>query len=235
MLFTPRVSYYADFDQVQGLAPGSIVSLSGLTIGNVRAIEFNPDGNSLTIRLSIDSRFKYRITEGTQVDVRTQGALGDRYIFMNPGPLEAPALPPGSRLPQARSSGLFDVISERGNEIERVFEILDEVLKLTRTINSEGGLAETMGNLRETSYLMKGTMTETRHLISEVRSSTLPQIQDSSRYLHSILGKIDSGEGTLGALINDPALHDRLSEILGTDGRSRGLRGLLQRSLRDQN
>ena len=53
----------------------------------------------------------------------------------------------------------------------------------------------------------------------------------TSKSLHEITEKIANGEGTIGALVADPALYDNLSGLLGGAGRSFILRNLIRKSI----
>jgi phospholipid/cholesterol/gamma-HCH transport system substrate-binding protein len=46
--------------------------------------------------------------------------------------------------------------------------------------------------------------------------------------------KIDSGQGTIGALINDPSLHDSLKAMVGGPDRKKNMKSLI-RSTIDKN
>ena len=89
--FKPTVFYKAYFKQVQGLGSGSVVQMLGIPIGNISKIEFvNVEGSEkLNVIMRIDKAYQEKITKGTRVEIRTQGALGDKYIYLIPGsPLE---------------------------------------------------------------------------------------------------------------------------------------------------
>lgn len=53
------------------------------------------------------------------------------------------------------------------------------------------------------------------------------QFLEAGARLNSILGKIDSGEGTLGLLLNDPTLYEELKLLVGGAGRSTVVRTLI--------
>ena len=50
-------------------------------------------------------------------------------------------------------------------------------------------------------------------------------------HLSSILEKVDSGQGTLGGLINDPSIHSRLKEMIGANKRSSEMSGLVRKTI----
>ncbi|HKA14062.1 MAG TPA: MlaD family protein [Myxococcota bacterium] len=54
------------------------------------------------------------------------------------------------------------------------------------------------------------------------------EVLDAGSRLNSILAKIDTGEGTLGLLLNDPTVYEDLKELLGGAQRSALVRTLIQ-------
>jgi len=67
---------------------------------------------------------------------------------------------------------------------------------------------------------------ESAHLINDLASS--------AEDLKAIIGKVRSGEGSLGAIINDPTVYEDLKEILGNIKRNRLLRGLVRLSISNE-
>jgi phospholipid/cholesterol/gamma-HCH transport system substrate-binding protein len=51
--------------------------------------------------------------------------------------------------------------------------------------------------------------------------------------LGSILAKIDHGNGTLGALVNDPSLYNDAKDVVGETNRNRIVRNLVRKSIED--
>ena len=59
-------------------------------------------------------------------------------------------------------------------------------------------------------------------------SGIASDLRDTVANLKSISGKLDQGEGTIGAMINDPLLYDKLNSILGEAERSRFIRATIK-------
>jgi len=59
------------------------------------------------------------------------------------------------------------------------------------------------------------------------------EIKESVAHLNSILRKIDHGEGTVGALINDTALYDDAKSLVSGINRNRIMRNLVRQTVRD--
>lgn len=229
--FKKHVILYAQLEQVQGLNKGSIISVSGLTAGNVRDISFSTEKKSLVVTMRIQEEYLSRITKGSIADIRTQGALGDKYIYITPGDPTASPLKDQDFVETAKSSDIFGIISEKGGEAAKIFEIIDEVYKLTKIINYEGRSDKLMTNLVEASQNFKSTTEETKKLISELRTNNSSKIKEAVDHLNSVMAKLDKGEGTLGALINDPSLHERLKALLGSDSRKNSIQSLIRTSI----
>ena len=177
-----------DLTDVQGLARGSVVSLDGVPVGNVHALKFIPSSKSIEVEMDIDSAFRNRITEGSKASVKTQGALGDKYIYIEAGPLDAPVMANNSLLTMGGEGDLLDIITKKGAEFGQIIEVIKEVRTLLHSMNENGRVPKLLSTLVADSENLKEVLAETRKPISK---------------LDSILAKIDRGDGTLGALIND--------------------------------
>ena len=210
--------------QVQGLGRGSVVTLTGVQVGNIDDIKFVEGANDVEVTLSLEMAVQKRITEGSRATIKTQGALGDKFVFIEPGPPTAPPIAAGGRIDLDRTPDLFDVIAQKGAEFGEIVEVIKEVRKLFENINRDGRSARMMENLAVTSGELNKLSGETREALKFMRQETLQP-------LASILKKIDNGQGTLGALINDPSLHNRLSAFMGEAPRNRFLKPLLRESI----
>jgi phospholipid/cholesterol/gamma-HCH transport system substrate-binding protein len=74
---------------------------------------------------------------------------------------------------------------------------------------------------------------ESKLLVKDIRKDgdTAKDLSQSVRSLASVLNKIDNGNGSLGALINDPTLHNRLTKFLGGEPRQQYLKSLIRKSI----
>jgi phospholipid/cholesterol/gamma-HCH transport system substrate-binding protein len=78
---------------------------------------------------------------------------------------------------------------------------------------------EVSRNLNETSQLLKGIAQENRENIKsslEKIQDLLSGVEESLRLLRNSLEKINKGEGTIGKLVQDPALYEDAQKTLGT-------------------
>lgn len=226
--FKSYTTLHAHFEQVQGLAEGSVVSFSGITVGNVKDIRILPEKNLIDLVLLIDNEFMPRVTEGSQVEIRTQGALGDKFIFIIPGDPKGKPLADGSVMDVAKATDIIGIISERGQEAERIFDILNEIHRFTKTLNTNNRTEKILENLASATAKMDKTAGATQKLVENLSEA---KIKSSMEKLDSILTKIDRGQGTLGALINDSTVHDQVKSMLGGSARKNYMKSLIRTSI----
>jgi len=72
-----------NFDRVDGLKEGSLISISGLTIGSVSSLELDPKTYLATAVIAISN--EYKIPADSSAEVISAGLLGDKYIAIVPG------------------------------------------------------------------------------------------------------------------------------------------------------
>jgi phospholipid/cholesterol/gamma-HCH transport system substrate-binding protein len=77
----------ARFDQIGTLKTRSPVSISGVQIGRVTAIEFDVDRLEAVVTMRIASRYD-RIPNDSDASILTSGILGGQYIGLQPGGAE---------------------------------------------------------------------------------------------------------------------------------------------------
>ena len=231
MLLAKRATLSAIFPQVQGLAEGSVVSLSGLSIGNVKSIEYHKESKKVQVVLSIDAKYLKSIPEDSSVEIRTQGALGDKFIFINPGNDIDKSIREGGEIAVSSGSDFMGVLSEKGDDARKVFEIINEIHKITKALNENGRMEKTMNNLFEASAAMKLAAGDSQKLVKQFREDNSQKISTSIAKLDNILNKIDRGEGSLGALINDSSIHESLKTLLGAGQQRSSVKSLIRTSI----
>lgn len=219
-------SYYlkVHMAQVQGLGRGSVVSLTGVPIGNVEEIGFIPGSMDVEVSMRLQKSVQPRITEGSLASVKTQGALGDKYIYIEPGPIGATPLADNAVLPMDKTPDFLDIIAQKGAELGEVVEVIKEVRLLFQNINRDGRSAKLMTNLVDSSEQLRMFLSEGRETFHLLRTETLGP-------LASVMRKLDNGQGTLGALINDSTLHNRLTNMFGESPRNKFLKPLIRDSI----
>jgi len=74
----------ARFDNIGGLKVMSPVSVGGVKIGRVTAIDFDQQSYEAVVRMDIGSNFN-RLPTDTSASIFTAGLLGEQYVSLEPG------------------------------------------------------------------------------------------------------------------------------------------------------
>ena len=198
--FKSNYTLSVNFTDVQGLARGSVVSLEGVPVGNISKLNFIPESKQIEVQLAIDTVFRGRLTNGSRASIKTQGALGDKYIYIEGGPLTAAPLADYALLESGGGGDLMDVLSKKGAEFAQILEVIKEAKILMHQLNENEKVGRMIQGVISMSDSLRGVASATQTPMSR---------------LDSILSKIDRGEGSLGLLVNDRALHTKLVQLLG--------------------
>jgi phospholipid/cholesterol/gamma-HCH transport system substrate-binding protein len=210
--------YFVKFNSTQGLSAGSVVSLSGVEVGNIKEIHFDNEGH-LVATLNVDSAFTNMLKSDSIASIKTQGALGDKYIYIITGPSSGTPLSENSYIPTDTQPDLFDMISGKAQDLGVFVQTLKEINQLIHNLNADGKSGLLVENILNTSQNINNVMSD-------------PNVKGSFLHLKNILQKVDSGDGTLGQLVNDATLHDRLLGLLGDAPRNRYLKPLLRDAIK---
>lgn len=74
----------AHFENVGSLKNRAPVSMSGVTIGRVTSVEFDPRGLNAVVKFKIHNKFD-QIPDDSDASILTSGLLGSQYIGLQPG------------------------------------------------------------------------------------------------------------------------------------------------------
>ena len=79
---------FAKFDNIGGLKVRSPIKVGGVVVGRVSAISLDKDDYTPVVTLEINSSYN-RFSEATSVAILTAGLLGEQYIGLQPGFIDA--------------------------------------------------------------------------------------------------------------------------------------------------
>ncbi|AZZ37878.1 MCE family protein [Bdellovibrio sp. qaytius] len=217
-----RISTY--FDSVQGLNNGAVVSLAGVKVGNIESIDYDDEKNLVRVVFLLDSNYAKKTKTDSTVEIRTQGALGDKFLYITPGTTGTPIENRGE-LKSEYGNDIISVLNKRGNESEKIFDTIQNLNKIVKGLADQNKLPsliskldQAAGNLNDSSVKIKQALAGNR-------------LEHSMTKMDNILEKIDNGQGTLGALINDRSLHDRLKSLLGAGQKQQQVKSIIKSSV----
>ncbi len=226
----------AEFRSAEGIYPSTRVAVAGVPIGSVREVVLTGTVATVTLEMSGD----VQLGVDSIAELRAEGILGDRYIRILPG-LAPELLGDGDTIDSRIGGPDVDALTEQLEDIAvdvkaitgsvRVY-LEDESTKaaMLATVENIRALSEDVRaltvanreqvdaiaqNLREVSENLNGIMRRSSSALDNELGSlegTLASLDRTVRQVESIAHKIDAGEGTLGALINDDEPVQQLGE-----------------------
>lgn len=217
---------FALFDTVAGLDEQSPVKVAGVEVGKVEAIGLRDGKANITLRIQPGVQLR----RGTQAALRATGLLGEKYIELIPGTDEV-YLKDGESLGESRQAADLDRLigqfSDIAGDVKKVTAALREALG---TPEGEQSLKDIVANVRELSRNLNETVRDNREnftkAVANIQDASqslkeeLPRLMESlnrtSEKLEIIATKVEKGEGTLGKLITEEEVYNKLNSALGS-------------------
>ncbi len=221
-----------------GLWEGTAVRIAGVEVGAIEAISVQ--GGEARLVLAV--RSEWQLPTDTVASVRSAGMLGDRYVALDPGDRQT-KLSDGDVIRLGSAPPDLDSILRNAEDISDDLVATADVLRqLAEDRNNTDHLVATLANVDALTAALAGVVERNdrdvdaivgalRGLSENLEAFTGDldhQVDDEMASLKSatdrldlvlenvdaITGKINRGEGTLGALVNDSAIADDLDEAL---------------------
>ena len=225
--FQNTLTIHSYFDSAQGLNKGGVVSFAGVKVGNIDAIDYDEAKDLVKVSYIIEENLAAKIKADSVVEIRTQGALGDKYLYITPG-RSGTKIADNSEIKSEYGNDFLSILSKRGRESEKIFDAITDLQKLIRSLNDHNKLPSLISKLDQTAGNLSEASVEIKKAVGQGRlDKTLTKVD-------RIVDKIDSGQGTLGALINDRSLHERLKNILGAGQKQQQIKSILKSSVEDE-
>jgi phospholipid/cholesterol/gamma-HCH transport system substrate-binding protein len=222
---------------------GAPVFLSGIQIGRVSDFEFptdeikkeaNADTGIVTV-VSIYKDHRHRLKKDSEASIATQGVLGDKVLLITPGTTNGPDLDPKDLMASAVQKGLDDYFSKGGNLVDNLNLATVQLNELLKQVNDQGKVGNILSNLDKVARQLEKTTSALNNpsntLGGLIAGGEADEVGKAMRSLRRILEKVEKGQGTLGALVNDSTLHEDMKILLGGAKRSQSVRFLLRQAI----
>jgi phospholipid/cholesterol/gamma-HCH transport system substrate-binding protein len=195
-------SFYAVYDNVEGLTKSAPVTINGLTVGNIDDIDFLDGSGRLLVKFHVDESFSFS-SESTAA-VYSTGLIGGKALAIVPNfESTAPNAKPGDTLPSKINEGMV------GDMMEEFMPLKDKIEHLV--VSTDSALA----NINK--ILNPDTREGIQKSVSSL-SKTLDEIAVLSQRTNRFIG---DNEKSLGVTIknleststNFAKISDTLSQI----------------------
>jgi len=205
-----------------GLVVGAPVRVAGVEAGRVKDLVLTPDAETkVDVIVSIDQAIQLR--QNVIVMINSLGIMGEKYVEFLPQEPDAEIIQPGDRVIGVNPTSIAELTGKAGDfisSIQDVFQdeengskigkIIANLVAITGDENQEN-ISVTLTNFRGFSDKMNTFGGELETISKDkMFSETVTNFHEASASLNNVLNQIKSGEGTIGKLIYDSDLHDKI-------------------------
>lgn len=233
-IFSKNVSYYATFDDIQGVDRSTKVYVNGYRVGNVRKINFDYEGfNGAVVELSLDSSLK--IPRGSKLVIKNNPLGGGSITLLLPEQI-TDYLAKNDTL---RGEQATDMMAKLTDEL--IPNLNAAVLSLDTLVGSVDGLVKnpditkTLAQLNATTSALQGSSVKINHMMDRQVPEIMSNVERSTESIQKVAGQVANAniEKTLAEFTQVVSDLKKLSGQLANEDSSLGLllndKGLYQR------
>src|SRR5688572_19369843 len=201
MAFAKKVTVYTEFKKITGLQPGALVRVSGSKAGSITQI-IPPDTPSgkFRVELEIVEALHRLVRTDSLATIETEGLVGGNYLGITTGSDAAPIVAANATIPGKEPLDVAELVQRMGDTVTKVNDAVDGMKDdVERAV---GAIADTVDNANS---LITGVSGE----VTKIAASSALITADAAQ----IAEGIRSGKGTIGKLVNDDELYNRVSLI----------------------
>ncbi len=229
-LFNPVFKVTANFFNVSGLQVGNNVRFSGINVGIVDNIRIIND-STVQVDMLIRKNVQEFIKADSEAAIGSSGIIGDRIIIIAQGSNNAPTVTDGQRITSIEPVETDAIIASLQTTASNAEVITQQLAEVMENINSGKGMLgrlivdstiaenvnQTIANFMKSSEGLDETIDVTKENVFEFMEKlqlTVAKTEIASNALGEIMVKINSGEGTLGMLIQDTVVAHNISQTM---------------------
>lgn len=237
-LFSSSEVYYISFSNTKGLTKSSAVYADGYKVGIVSDIRYDyHQPGEVIVEISTDKGLRIPKGSSAQLD---EALLGGCTLNMLLATNLREAYQPGDTIKGNDVSGLMEKVGGMVPQLEQVVAKVDTLVATLNTLVSNPNLPLILQNaelvtenlnksseqlntlLRNEIPQMTGTFTQAGENISVLTDkmnqldlqATLAGVNQTISSIHAMMEQIQSPNGTLGKLMNDPSVYDNLNHTV---------------------
>jgi phospholipid/cholesterol/gamma-HCH transport system substrate-binding protein len=201
MLFEDSFEIWTEFAAITGLQDGAIVRVSGKDSGEVVAIEVpKTPADKFRVRMRIVEEVHQLVRTDSIASIQTDGLVGNKFVGVNVGSLEAPIASPGSTIPGQEPFEFSDILAEASKTLQTA----NETVKYLRD-DIEKTLKVATATIQEVQNITKDAGVDVRGIASSGNRIASD--------LSEIVSGVKEGKGTIGRFVTDDSLYASVDEI----------------------
>ena len=198
-LFSTQSTYYIKFANAKALSKNSTVYADGYNIGIVSNVlyDYSKPGQVL-VEISVNKGLRIPKGSTAKLDEAVLGGCTLNLLLVN-NLTEAYA--PGDTIQGSDGSGLMSKAADMMPQVEQVVARVDtskDIPQMTTTFNKAG----------------ENVVTLTDNLNQLKLQATMDSVNAAISSIHEMMAQMQSPDGTLGKMMNDPALYNNLNHTV---------------------
>jgi phospholipid/cholesterol/gamma-HCH transport system substrate-binding protein len=223
-----------------GIKQGAPVWLVGVTVGAVDKVDLAQDG---TLVVTYRIQRTYRVPMGSVATIVPNGFFGDMAVALTPPRPNPVSYEPGDTVPIGIASAGLQALLQRADTLTTALSIMMGALKsqfvdsggireMRRTAFALNRVLESFNQIAAIqSRELQATLVALRSRVNAVDSAGIDstmrafqssaaslqaisgELQTASTRFNTILTKVESGDGSIAKLMNDPGLYNDLRKI----------------------
>ena len=227
-LFARRIEMRCYFPNAGGLKDGAVVTLEGVTIGNVIRMRVVParNPNPVEVTMQVGEKYAYDLHTNSLASIQAAGVLGDSYVDIDSTHATGPRVTNGAELQQSGSPTIHSVINTSQVSIQEVNVLVHKMETLIDTLNQGRGtvgellndpaLARKITSIADNLQTVTAAIAQGKGTAGElINDNTLyTKLNSAADHLSSIATDLDAGKGTAGKLLKDETLYNNLNSAV---------------------
>ncbi len=240
-LFSSTYDYFIEFKDISGLSSSSPIYADGYQIGTVKDVIYDYSGDNPTrVVVALDKEMRIPVGSTAEIESDLMGNIKVNILLAN-NPRER--VMPGGVIKGDVNNGAFGKAAEMIPAVEKMLPKLDSILTSINLLLADPAIANSLRNVetvsqnltvstKELNTLMKtlnrnvptmlakanGVLDNTNKLTDNLAQldleSTKQQVDKTIANVQELTAKLNSNNGTLGLLMNDPSLYNNLNMTL---------------------
>jgi len=189
-------TFYAVYEQVEGLSASSAVTINGLQVGSVTDIEILPNTN-LLVTMNINNDFPF--SKSSVAEIYGGNLIGGKTIAIIPDLKDDRIAQPGDTLQSEIEAGLLELVNDQLAPLQqKLEEVVSSVDTITQSVNfiidkkSRLELKQSISSLSVSMQNLADISDKTDRLLAENSASITSTVNNFNEVSDKLVGVADS-------------------------------------------
>ena len=194
------MKFSMNFSTVAGVSEKSKVRLSGVEIGYVDKVILEDSHARVVALLTRDTI----IRKNALATIRTEGLLGERYIEINQGTPDAPALGDNETLPRTQDpADISDMLNKLGAALDDIRQVTSSVKNVFGSLEGQKTLKSALENIDSAAGSFRAMLAENREAFTEAAKNFATISAEFAERAPNLASNMESASLEIRKLLED--------------------------------